>query len=161
MAFECGGRRDGQSRRTFIKTLGVLSGMLAGGGIASAAPSLSRSVRLQRSGAQLSLKQPIALQKLSRRGPKIDLPMPTPPTLGEPPLPSTRQRLLQTLFSTEVGLDPSAFKLARGANGIWQTSAPLTQVMNTDPLGNAYAQGVTLTPAGCDFVPATGLPPLG
>jgi hypothetical protein len=156
MASEWG---DGQSRRAFIRTLGLAGGVLAGAGIASAAPTLSRTVRLQRSGAQLRLKQPVALQTLSRSGPKVSAELPTLPTLGEPPKPSTRQALLQTLFS-EGGLDPKQFQLAPGANGAWKLSAPL-QVMSTDPLADAYAEGIMLTPEDCSFTPPMGLPPIG
>ncbi len=153
-------RGDGQSRRTFIRTLGLAGGVLAGAGMASAAPTLSRTVRLQRSGAQLRLKQPVALQTLNRGGPKISAELPTLPTLGEPPLPSTRQRLLQTLFAEEGGLDPKQFQLASGANGGWKLSAPL-QVMSNDPLADAYSEGITLTPEGCSFTPPMGKPPIG
>lgn len=160
MAVERDGEHGGQSRRTFIRTLGALGGALAGAGMASAAPTLSRSIKLRRSGAQLRLKQPVALQKLSRSGPKISAELPTLPTLGEPPLPSTRQRLLQTLFSGEGSLDPQQFKLTSGPNGIWKISAPL-QVMSNDPLAGAYAEGIMLTPTGCSYAPPTGRPPLG
>jgi hypothetical protein len=150
----------GQTRRCFLQTLGVLGGALAGAGVASAAPTLSRAPVLKRSTAELSLKQPIALQKLTRSGPEVDVGLPTLPTLGEPALPSTRQRLLQTLFSDEGGLDPKQFELARGANGIWNLSAPL-QVMSNDPLADAYGEGIMLTPTGCSFTPPMGLPPIG
>jgi hypothetical protein len=152
-------RADGQSRRTFLKTLGLAGGALAGAGMASAAPTLSRTVKLQRSGAQLRLKQPVALQTLSRRGPKFDLQMPEIATLGEPPKPSTRQALLQTLFAPG-GLDPKQFQLVPAPNGIWKLSAPL-QVMSNDPLADAYAEGIMLTPEGCSFTPPMGLPPIG
>lgn len=151
--------QGGQDRRTFIRTLGALGGALAVGSAASAAPTLTRTPRLRRSGAQLTLKRPIALQKLSRSGPKISTELPTLPTLGEPPKPSTRQALLQSLFSDEGGLDPQQFQVASGANGTWKLSAPL-QVMSNDPLADAYAEGITLTPEGCSFAPPMGLPPI-
>ncbi len=160
MASDHDGERGTQDRRTFIKTLGLAGGVLAGAGSVSAAPTLSRRARLQRSGAQLRLKQPVTLQKLSRSGPEFDLQMPDIETLGEPPMPSTRQALLQTLFSDEGGLDPADFKLSSGENGIWKLSAPL-QVMSNDPLADAYSEGIMLTPAGCSFTPPMGLPPIG
>jgi hypothetical protein len=152
-------RGDGQSRRTFLKTLGLAGGVLAGAGMASAAPTLSRTPRLRRSGAQLTLKKPIALHKLSRSGPRFDLQMPDTATLGKPPAPSTRQALLQTLFSDEGGLEPADFKLAQAANGIWTLSEPL-QVMSNDPLADAYAEGIVLTPGACSYTPPIGLPPI-
>jgi len=154
------GECRGQDRRTFIKTLGVLGGTLAAGGAALADPTLSRTPTLRRSTGELYLQQVPTLQKLSRRGPRIDVELPTLPALGEAPLPSTRQRLLQTPFRAD-GLDPADLNVAQAANGAWKESPRLTQVMNTDALGNAYAEGVTLTPSGCSFTPPVGLPALG
>ena len=154
------GECRGQDRRTFIKTLGVLGGALAAGSAASAAPTPARTPTLRHSSGQLHLQQLPTLQKLSQRGPRIDVELPTLPALGEPPLPSTRQRLMQTLFRAD-GLDPADFDVTQTANDVWNASGPLTQVMGTDPLANAYAGGITLTPAGCGFTPPMGLPPIG
>ncbi len=150
----------GQDRRTFLRTLAGL-GALASAGIASAAPSLSRTPQvsaqastLTRSSAALKLQQPLALQRLTRgrSGPKVQLP-PPPGVLGEPPQPSTRQRALQAAFGPGSALRAADFGLAAGAGGAWGLSAPLTQVMSTDPLAGAYAAGITLTPEGCQYAP--------
>ncbi|MGI5818621.1 MAG: hypothetical protein ACOX9R_11055 [Armatimonadota bacterium] len=158
MGVERGNDGGGQSRRTFIRTLGVLGGALAASGVASAdtvgLSSDARSIaqRVRRSSTALRLQQAPALQKLSRRGPQVSAELPTPPTLGEPPLPSTRQRLLNALASAPGGgVNLSALGLAQGAGGRWGRSEPLTQIMSTDPLALAYAEGITLTPEGLQF----------
>ncbi len=160
-----GDRRDGStecrgtSRRRFLRTLGVLGGALAavGTGVASAAPAgVAAAQRLRRSTAVLRLRQAPKLQQLAPGGPRIEVQLPQTSTLGEPPLPSTRQRLLNALFlEPGGGLRAADFNLAANANGVWQRSEPLTQVMNTDPLAAAFAEGVTLTPEGCRHASGT------
>jgi hypothetical protein len=151
-----------QDRRSFITTLAGLGALAIGATAASAAPALGRATQigaagqLARSNAALNLQHVPKLQRLTAARRPANLPTPPPPAvLGDPPLPSTRQRLLQGLFGPGTGLNASAFRLS-SAGGVWGHSAPLTQVMSTNPLAQAYAAGITLTPSGCQYAPGTG-----
>lgn len=144
----------GQSRRGFLRTVGLAGGALAGASAALGAPiTLSRdpllAKQLKRATGTLRLTKLPSLQKLSTGG-GGQMKLPKLPTLGEPPLPSSRQRLLSALFS-DGGLNAGQFKLKQGAGGIWNCSQPLTQVMSNDQLAAAYAEGITLTPSGCEY----------
>lgn len=154
----------GQSRRGFLQTLGLLGGALAASSLASAAPvglSQERPViahQLRRSSTNLRLAGAIRLQQTEAAGPAISLQLPTAPTLGEPPLPSTRQRALQSIFSASGStLNPADFRLERATDGTFAASQPLTSVMQLDLLAQAYAEGITLTPSGCESVPSVNL----
>jgi len=82
------------------------------------------------------------------------------------PLPSSRQRVLQTLFDEAGGggggFVPEDFGLRQMADGTF--SLPTDIVAGYDvPLANAYAQGITLRPSGCEYAPGAeyeGTPPM-
>lgn len=167
---------DQQDRRTFLKTLGLAGGALAGATAASAAPVLTRPRSTTtvapppsgqtRSTARLRLKQPLKLQtQTPGASPLSGPPLPATRPVGRIPLPSSRQRLLQTVFDPPTGgngLDPNDFGLRRMAD--MSFSLPRDIVASYDrPLAEAYAQGVTLTPAGCEYAPGAeyaGTPPM-
>jgi len=161
------GEAGGLGRRGFLRTLAAAGGLLAAGLSAWGAPA-SPSAGQLRVGAQsllsratsaLRLRQPIVLQQLSRGGARRLPALPTLPTLGEPPLPSTRQRLLDALFrAPRASLQAADFGLAPNAAGEWPCSPGTTQVMSGDLLAAAYAAGITLTPSGCEFAAGTALP---
>ena len=162
----------GQDRRTFLRTLGVIGGTLAGAGIAGAAPILSRETRvsaqvgaagrLRRSSAALKLGQPLGLQKLSqgRSGPRI----PASTARGrprraaaalDPPAPAADAL-------RRAGRCPEGERLLARAQRRREVGEfpPLTQVMSTNPLAGAYAGGITLTPTGCQYtLPARSTEP--
>ncbi|GEM_PF-6396142 len=150
-----------QDRRSFITTLAGLGALAVGATAASAAPALGRATQisaagqLARSSAALTLQRVPKLQRLTAARRPANLPAPPPAVVGEPPLPSTRQRLLQGLFGPGTGLNASSFRLS-SAGGVWGHSAPLTQVMSINPLAQAYAAGITLTPGGCQYAPGSG-----
>lgn len=169
---------DGQDRRTFLKTLGLAGGALAGASAASAAPVQLPRTRstgtvtpatggLQRATARMSLKQPLTLQKTTLAAAGLT-PPPSPniPTMGRMPLPSTRQRALQTVFETRSGggggLVPKDFGLRSMQDGTYSLPADITVGYDV-PLARAYAEGITLTPSGCEFAPGAeyeGTPPM-
>lgn len=166
------GEASGLGRRGFLQTLAAAGGLLAGGLSAWAQPTPSSGLQirggltgaLSRATTALRLRRPIVLQQLSQGGPRRLPALPTLPTLGEPPLPSTRQRLLDALFrAPTTGLRAADFGLVTDAAGQWGCSPPLTQVMSGNTLAAAYAAGITLTPSGCQYpagVPHPGAEPI-
>lgn len=168
-------RDDQQDRRTFLRTLGLAGGALAGAAAASGAPVQIRPRRtatatpappgaLKRATARTSLKQPLKLQKTAEGASGVAAAQPPSlPRIGRAPLPSTRQRALETIFySGDSNLVPKDFGLRRLEDGTF--SVPLERVVGYDAdLLRSYTQGITLTPSGCQYAPGAeyqGTPPM-
>jgi hypothetical protein len=169
-----GSASRGCSRRRFLGAMAGLGALAGAGGLLSgapvsaqpggASPQLHAAGRFRRSTLPLGLTRPLQLDRL-QIAETIPIELPAMPTLGEPPMPSTRQRLLSTIFKAPGStLRISDFRLTEQDDGGYPPSAPLTSVMQHDLLAAAYSQGILLTPAGCQFAPGTqysGPDPMG
>lgn len=157
-----GGDRRGCSRRRFLGAMAGLGALAGAGGILTGrpvaaqtgpSPQLLTAARFRRSNLPLALARPLQLDRL-QVAETIPIELPVMPTLGEPPLPSTRQRLLSTIFKAPGSLLRARdFRLAQQDDGDYPPSEPLSSVMQLDLLAAAYSQGILLTPSGCQFAP--------
>jgi hypothetical protein len=147
-----------QSRRGFLTTLGVAGGALMSGTAWAAdrgrptAVHQSGRQRLQRSSADLRLQKPLQLQRSERlRRPKQFDTVPSLKSVPRPS-PSTRNRALKGVFDSPGSrLKPEDFGIPAGRDGTYSPSSTLQGATGDPTLAAAFAAGVSLTPAGCQF----------
>ncbi|MBD3292088.1 MAG: twin-arginine translocation signal domain-containing protein [Armatimonadia bacterium] len=144
-----------QTRRGFLKTLGVAGAGLTAGAAWGAPPVIRPTPHAggrrpaARATGKLQVKAPVQVPtgRTPNASHKIEVLPPPPPS--PVPTPSTRERALAALLDSPASkVTPEAIGIASGTAG---HSAALSAMIDQDTLAAAYAEGITLKPGGCEY----------